>query len=213
MEKTFKPEFEKGTDIGFQMEEIKNTSTEDLLIIRSSILSYLKSKKLKKRNANYMGVFFRINQELSLRKKIPKFITTTDIVKNLPAKEARNNSENKQNFEAFGVSKNSTNFSSAKAQKLFDFFEYEKNKNNSFDKKLLNRKVSQDSHLEIDIPSFFNDKNSLMIKKIKQTLQVKEESEDIKDYLLKDCSTNFSGIFYFVLFAYFFYDFSNKSLI
>lgn len=193
MEKTFKPEFEKGTDIGFQMDEIKKTSTEDLLILRSSIVSYLKSKKLKKRNANYMGVFLRINQELSLRKKIPKFITTTDIIKNLPAKEAGTGTESKLSYESFGIHKNS-NCSSAKAQKLFDFFEYEKNKNKSFEKKLLSRKVSQDSHLEIDIPSFLNDKNSLKIKKLKETLHAKED-EDLKNSL-KDCSTNFSGNFF-----------------
>lgn len=186
MEKTIKQEFEKGTDIGFQMDEIKNTSTEDLLILRSSIISYLKSKKLKKRNANYMGVFLRINQELTLRKKIPKFITTTDIIKNLPSREIGNTSQN------YDVHKN-LNCSSANAQKLFDFFEYEKNKNKAFEKKLLNRKFSQDSHLEIDIPSFFNDKNSLKIKKIKGSLFSKED-EDLKSSL-KDYSTNYSGIF------------------
>ncbi len=163
-------------------------------------MSYLKSKKLKKRNANYMGVFLRINQELALRKKIPKFITTTDIIKNLPSKESGNSTENKPNYESFGMPKNS-NCSSAKAQRLFDFFEYEKNKNKSFDKKLLSRKVSQDSHIEIDIPSFLNDKNSLKIKKLKESLHAREE-EEIKNSH-KDCSTNFSGEFSFCFFFVF----------
>jgi len=201
MEKINKSEFEKGTDIGFQMDEIKNTATEDLLIIRSSVISYLKSKKLKKRNSNYMGVFLRINQELYLRRKIPKFITITDIVKNLPAKENTNTSQNKQSYESFYVPKN-FNCSSIKAQKLFDFFEYEKNKNNGLEKKLLSRKVSQDVHLEIDIPSFLNDKNSVKIKKFKERIQAKEE-EDIKNSF-KECSINFSGKFFIRFYFNFF---------
>jgi len=201
LDKTFKQEFEKGTDIGFQMDEIKKTSTEDLMILRSSIVSYLKSKKLKKRNSNYMGVFLRINQELSLRKRIPKFITTTDIVKNFPAKETGSgNSDYKLNYEGFFTPKN-YNCSSAKAQKLFDFFEYEKNRNKGFfDKKLLgNKTFLQDaSHLEIHIPSFLNDKYSLKIKKLKETLQ--ENEDDFKSALMRECSTNYSGISEFLRF-------------
>jgi hypothetical protein len=60
--------FEKGTEVGFNKEEIKKTGTEDLLALRKSVLAYLKSKKLKKRNANFMEVYQRINQELKERK-------------------------------------------------------------------------------------------------------------------------------------------------
>jgi hypothetical protein len=60
--------FEKGTEVGFNKEEIKKTATEDLLALRKSVLAYLKSKKLKKRNANFMEVYQRINKELKERK-------------------------------------------------------------------------------------------------------------------------------------------------
>ncbi len=65
---------EKGTDIGFDKKEIKNTSTEDLLTLRKSIVIYLKSKKLKKRNGNFMNVYQRISNELRDR----KFQTNTE---------------------------------------------------------------------------------------------------------------------------------------
>jgi hypothetical protein len=55
------------TNVGFEKEEIKNTSTEDLLNLKYSIAGYLKSKKLKKRNMKYMLVFQRITKELKLR--------------------------------------------------------------------------------------------------------------------------------------------------
>merc|ERR1711976_572817 len=47
---------------------IKKTSTEDLLTLRKSIILYLKSKKLKKRNGNFMDVYQRISAELKERK-------------------------------------------------------------------------------------------------------------------------------------------------
>jgi hypothetical protein len=64
----------KGTDIGFQKEEICRTSTEDLLNLRKSILIYLKSKKLKKRNGNFAEVYKRINEELKDRKEGKKSV-------------------------------------------------------------------------------------------------------------------------------------------
>jgi hypothetical protein len=56
------------TDIGFQIDEIKSTSTEDLINLRKSLLVYLNSKKLKKRNGNFAHVFKRISHELKERK-------------------------------------------------------------------------------------------------------------------------------------------------
>lgn len=64
--------FEKGTEVGFNKEEIKKTPTDDLLALRKSVLLYLKSKKLKKRNANFMEVYQRINEELKERKSQTK---------------------------------------------------------------------------------------------------------------------------------------------
>lgn len=58
----------ENTDIGYSKDEIKATSTEDLLTLRGAILSYLKSATLKRRNPNYLKVFKRINKELLKRK-------------------------------------------------------------------------------------------------------------------------------------------------
>merc|ERR1712151_408433 len=59
---------EVNTDIGYDKEELNNTTTEDLLILKRAIYSYLKSPNLKKRNPNYMKLFKRINEELKRRK-------------------------------------------------------------------------------------------------------------------------------------------------
>mgnify|MGYP000878440859 CR=1 FL=1 len=55
------------TDIGYNHEELKATSTEDLIVLRRAIFSYLKSPNLKKRNPNYLKLFRRLNEELKNR--------------------------------------------------------------------------------------------------------------------------------------------------
>ncbi len=66
----FKDTFDRNTFIGFDQYEIENTSTPDLLMIRKPVYQYLKSTKLKKRNANFIDVFKRINKELRDRNVI-----------------------------------------------------------------------------------------------------------------------------------------------
>ena len=66
--KFFKIKFDRNSFIGFKQEEIDKTDTEDLIMIRRAVYGYLKSKKLKKRNANFRDVFFRITRELRKRK-------------------------------------------------------------------------------------------------------------------------------------------------
>jgi hypothetical protein len=63
-----KIKFDRNSFIGFDKEEIEKSSTTDLLMIRKPVLEYLRSTKLKKRNANFMDVFKRINKELRARK-------------------------------------------------------------------------------------------------------------------------------------------------
>ncbi len=76
--------------------------------MRKSIVVYLKSKKLKKRNANFIEVFKRINDELNernkkisselkLNKEFEIFSTQSRSTQeiNLPTKNIRNLSENK----------------------------------------------------------------------------------------------------------------------
>lgn len=147
--KEFGMTFERGTDIGFHMDEIKQNSTEDLLVLRSSIYSYLKTKKLKKRNSKYMDVYIRINKELTLRS------------------EEKENS-NSPNASSSTESTNRT--SSFSAQSLYEFFDLQKKKEK--DEELLNKKIKNSS--KIDIPNFLNDKN-LEIKKKKEVIKEKEE--------------------------------------
>lgn len=59
--------FDRNTFIGFDEKEINKTSTEDLLLLRRPVYAYIKSTKLKKRNANFIEVFKRINRELARR--------------------------------------------------------------------------------------------------------------------------------------------------
>ena len=56
-------EFIKGSDVGFDIDEIKATPTEELKTIRRSIFEYLKSTKQKKRNANFKEAFLQLNDK------------------------------------------------------------------------------------------------------------------------------------------------------
>lgn len=123
--------FEEGTDVGFHLDEIKQNSTEDLLILRNSIYSYLKIKKLKKRNSKYMDVFIRINKELSFRK----------------AQKNKENSEEESNRKK----------SSFSAQSLFEFFEMQKNSEREKEN-LLGYKKNKEVIHKFDFPNFLNDK-------------------------------------------------------
>merc|ERR1711957_617450 len=149
--------------------------TEDLLVLRSSIYSYLKTKKLKKRNSKYMDVYIRINKELSLRNAENKS-------KENPKKEEKQVEETKTN--------------SFSAQKLFEFFETQKVKDEEI---LLKQKTKNSSGF--DIPNFFNDKTS-EIKKKKEILKLKDDiilckeyKENSNSYLNNNCSEFGKGLF------------------
>ena len=175
--------FERGTDIGFQMDEIKQNTTEDLLILRSSIYSYLKLKKLKKRNSKYMDLYIRINKELSLRNS---------------ANTNNENSTNKKEEQSNDAKSTKTNSFSAKS--IFEFFETQKNKEKKDD--LLCKKLKNSS--QIDIPNFLNDKTNEQIKKKKEVIKEKEENIfkaiQIKENLNSGIDNNYSGkyIFYYI---------------
>ena len=57
------------TFIGFDQDEIGQSSYDDLLYIRRVIYSYLTNPKLKKRNVDFKKACVRINKELKQRKK------------------------------------------------------------------------------------------------------------------------------------------------
>jgi hypothetical protein len=173
--KEFGMTFERGTDIGFHMDEIKQNTTEDLLVLRHSIYGYLKTKKLKKRNSKYMDVYIRINKELSLR-------NAENISREIPKKEEEPIEENKTN--------------SFSAQKLFEFFETQKLKEE--EEKLLNKKTKNST--SFDIPNFLNDKTNEVIKKKKEIIKQKDdkiickEIKDLKENSNNSClNNNYSG--------------------
>jgi len=76
----FKVGFFTNTFIGFDQKEIAKSSDVDLILIRKDIYSYLTNPKLKKRNSNFKTVFYRINRELTKRKR-EKLIKTSNIEK------------------------------------------------------------------------------------------------------------------------------------
>jgi hypothetical protein len=55
------------TEVGFDEQELLSTKSEDLSNIKAALYSYLKSKKLKKRNANYKNLYSRVCKELKRR--------------------------------------------------------------------------------------------------------------------------------------------------
>jgi hypothetical protein len=150
LSKEFGMSFERGTDIGFDMAEIKQNSTEDLLVLRSSIYAYLNAKRLKKRNSKYMDVYIRINKELSLRK-----------AENQDKKIQKNFDQEKSN----DVNKHKT--TSFSAQSLFEFFEKQKN---DYDKEDLLKKKSKNTST-FNFPNFLNDKKNEEIEKKKEILK------------------------------------------
>lgn len=179
LDKILKGKFGKGTDIGFQTEEIKKTSTEDLIILRSSIVCYLQSKKLKKRNANYMIVLIRINKELKQRQNTSRTFTIHELRKNKELKTHEKISKNK----ILTTHKKAQSF-----QKLSNFIEEIKVENNA-NISLLGRKSSTDSQIEVNIPSFLNDKNSECMTKNQET------NFNLKNFNFAFNSNN-SGIFF-----------------
>lgn len=138
--------FDRNTFIGFNVEEIKKTSTEELIIIKKSIVGYLKSTKLKKRNANFYDVFKRISREL----------------------KKRTNPNYKYEESTTTFAENNSTKSKAKASSSVSKISFLKKKS-----------------IDIDIPSFFNDKKELQaLPKLKNV--VYNENKDLVPKLKLD---------------------------
>jgi hypothetical protein len=149
---------EKGTDIGFNLEEIKNTLTEDLLTLRQSVFQYLRSKKLKKRNANFMNVFIRINVELKARNVI------------IPSKNA---DEKQAGFVKVEISPKRT----MSASGLPGLLNYNPEAAITTTETFLKRKLSTNAAIEVEIPSFLNDKKQKISNEVELKLKKKNEGE------------------------------------
>jgi len=136
------------TDIGYSQDEIIATSTEDLIMLRKAIYSYLKSPNLKKRNPNYLKVFKRINEELKKRKLKP---------------EDKNHSKNTKALNEIELKKTGNIQLENKNKEILlnNSYEGEKRKNFITNNELLKRKrVNSESEINLDIPSFLQDKKS-----------------------------------------------------
>jgi len=134
--------FDRNTFIGFDQEEIEKTSTNELLMVRKHVYEYLKSTKLKKRNANFIEVFKRINKELRTRNILP--------AKQL--KEKRNGKEIVFNLiKKTRCSTNTDSISMRSDERSSSTVEKFKNSNKDIF-------LSHKNYLNIEIPNFFNDK-------------------------------------------------------
>jgi hypothetical protein len=151
--KFFQIKFDRNSFIGFEQEEIDQTETEDLLTIRRAVYGYLKSNKLKKRNANFMEVFCRINRELKKRNtraglsKAHKvgFRCEGNVFKLIKS----------PNSNSFKDSEPSTDYTVSETN--ITCSELAQNSPENF---FLNKKLFR----ELDIPDFFNDKNTTVKK-------------------------------------------------
>jgi len=122
--------------------------------LRKSILMYLKSKKLKKRNANFLEVYQRINSELKERKMIFQ-------KEEVSAKEG---------FVKVDFSCRKTR-SSSDANSTFDIEEPRRKDS------LLGRKHSM--NIQVEIPSFLNDKKqNVEVHAVKNKKVVKADEPD-----------------------------------
>lgn len=155
---SLKTTFDRNTFIGFDLEEIKKTSSSDLLMIRKPIYAYLKSTKLKKRNANFIDVFKRINNELRERNIIPSKKPQQNILLNVS--KITNSTKSGTSSERESITNETlTN---------------EKIKNDNF----LGKKYS----IDISIPSFLNDKKQDL------QYHMSSFPIDIRDKKLKSCN-------------------------
>ena len=130
--------------MGFDQEEIKNTKTADLILLKRSIVPYLTSKKLKKRNSSFIGLYKRITEELKSRQEISlnaNKITLDDADKQDEANSTRTDARS----------------DSSKTVPFLSGIE-EQSRENDF--LFLKRKISANSVLEIEIPSFLHDKRN-----------------------------------------------------
>ena len=124
------------TYIGYDKNEIAATPTEELIILKRAIYSYLKSPTLKNKNPNYLKVFKRMNEELKTRKD----------------KDNYNNKEPKIEINLMSQKKNLIFFT----ENINDIAEKKLIKKDYIAKKRCN---TINTEIHFDIPSFLQDKS------------------------------------------------------
>lgn len=144
---------------GMTDEEIRNLPLDELISLKNSISNYLKCRKLKNRNNEFIGLYMKINKEINLRNNngvnVKKQIFETKVDKSplIPKNHLSSSNVNTQGLQA---TNNDENVS----------------KKNNF----LKRKFSfSQSLLDIVFPSFLND----MSKQVYTNTQTAEKAEEI----------------------------------
>lgn len=148
---------------------------------------YLKSKKLKKRNANFMEVFQRINEELKTRKSN---VSDEQILEYSGIRK-----ESFDNLSKVEIIPKRTMSSTLSVKSSLDCEET----GTEAPVKMLKRKVSTSQVLlEVEIPSFFHDKNQRFqfgeTKQKPETVKKNQKTEDLEKPTFKKC---ISGKFYY----------------
>lgn len=140
--------FNHNTFVGYDLEEISKTTSDDLLMLRRAIYGYLSSDKLKKRNKNFITVYNNINKELvnrnvlkhsvKISKNVNSFFNTTKMTKKIEGLSDKNKAKHDEKDEKIKI------------------------KNTSNDDKLLKKKRSSTPKNKnyFSIPDFFNDKSN-----------------------------------------------------
>ena len=141
------------------------------MLLKKAIVSYLQSKKLKKRNSSFIDIYKRINEELKSRKGIKG-----DPKKNSNCEESENASEAVTNTILA-----STNPSS-KTGSFFGEFEAMSEEKESY---FLKRKFSSASVLEVEIPSFLHDKKNASRECEKTKKEDSQKKEEVNGKLFE----------------------------
>ena len=154
-------EIKQPSGAGMPEEEIKNMQLEELVNLKNSISNYLKCRKLKNRNIEFLVLYTKINKEINTRNNsvgsVKKQIFETKVERNLTS---------------------SKNFSCL-SSKLDSSSIVNEEQNIKKPSTFLKRKFSfSESLLDLVFPSFLNDKsNQIPIEK-----QLEENSQVSSEY-------------------------------
>lgn len=142
------------------------------MLLKKAIVSYLQSKKLKKRNSSFIDVYKRINEELKSRKE-----TKGDLKNNSICEESENQIE---------AVTNTTIPSTNPTSKTASFFTESEETSEAKESCFLKRKFSSASVLEVEIPSFLHDKKNAARDCEKTKKEDSQKKEEVNGKLFQD---------------------------
>ena len=148
--------------MGFDKREITNTKTADLILLKKSIVPYLTSKKLKKRNSSFIDIYKRISEELKSR------------LESNSNSDKRILEDSDKPDDALST-KTTARSESSKTVCYFSGIDELSGESESY---FLKRKISSNSVLEVEIPSFLHDIKNRQIGAKKEGLK---ENEGVRE--------------------------------